>query len=171
MRATNRKLQTEVAPPSQLFVLPPATPKRLRLELRPDFEPLPEREPPPPPLSFHATLKESVQAEAKRRSSPWSVRFPFRLPEGEPQRPTGSVLTRVWMWLHARYALSATKRLRVAETVSLGEKRFVSLVSVGRREFLIGGGASGVSLLAQLGAGSEVEGGTLAEFGLDGDLE
>jgi flagellar biogenesis protein FliO len=53
--------------------------------------------------------------------------------------------------MHRKYTLTATKRLRVAETVSLGEKRFVALVSVEGREFLIGGGASGVSLLATLG--------------------
>ncbi|HEX4322519.1 MAG TPA: flagellar biosynthetic protein FliO [Acidobacteriaceae bacterium] len=46
--------------------------------------------------------------------------------------------------------MSATKRLRVAEVASLGDKRFVALVSVEGREFLIGGGASGVSLLTPL---------------------
>jgi flagellar biogenesis protein FliO len=45
---------------------------------------------------------------------------------------------------------TTTKRMRVAETVSLGEKRFVSIVNVEGREFLIGGGSSGVTLLAQL---------------------
>jgi flagellar biogenesis protein FliO len=62
------------------------------------------------------------------------------------------MLVRGWSWLHAKYTQTATKRLRVSETVSLGEKRFVSIVRVEDREFLIGGGASGVSLLAQLGA-------------------
>jgi hypothetical protein len=166
MRATNRKLQPEPAPPSQLFVLPPVPQRRLRLELRPEFEPERER-PSTPPVSFHATLNESVMAEAKRRRSPWS----FGLPSKLPQRPTASVLTRVWTWLHSRYTVSATKRLRVSETVPLGEKRFVSLVSVGGREFLIGGGASGVSMLAQLGSTSELEEGTLAELGHDGEPE
>ena len=47
-------------------------------------------------------------------------------------------------------ALARLSGLRVAETVSLGEKRFVALVRVENCEFLIGGGASGVSLLTQL---------------------
>lgn len=42
------------------------------------------------------------------------------------------------------------KRLQVAETVSLGEKRFVAVIKVDGREFLIGGGATNVALLAQL---------------------
>jgi hypothetical protein len=70
--------------------------------------------------------------------------------ETRPARP-GS-LARAWSWLHSKYALSATKRLRVSETVSLGEKRFVALVCVEGREFLIGGGSAGVSLLSPLDA-------------------
>jgi flagellar biogenesis protein FliO len=57
--------------------------------------------------------------------------------------------------VQSKYALTATRRLRVAETISLGEKRFVALICVEGREFLVGGGASGVSLLAQLGAAPE----------------
>ncbi len=42
------------------------------------------------------------------------------------------------------------RRLRVSETVSLGEKRFVSIVELDGQAFLIGGGTAGVSLLAEL---------------------
>lgn len=44
-----------------------------------------------------------------------------------------------------------SKRLRVSETVSLGEKRFVSIVEVDGVSLLIGGGSGHVSLLTQLG--------------------
>jgi hypothetical protein len=64
-------------------------------------------------------------------------------------------LTRAWTFLHARYKISTTKRLHVSETISLGEKRFVAIVNVEGREFLIGGGVSGMSLLAQLGAATQ----------------
>ena len=47
--------------------------------------------------------------------------------------------------------LSRPRRLRVSETVSLGEKRFVSIVEVDGTSFLIGGGASNVTLLTSLG--------------------
>jgi flagellar biogenesis protein FliO len=38
----------------------------------------------------------------------------------------------------------------VTSSVSLGEKRFVAVVQVDGLQFLVGGGASNVSLLAQL---------------------
>jgi flagellar biogenesis protein FliO len=38
----------------------------------------------------------------------------------------------------------------VVETVSLGEKRFVSILKVDGEQFLIGGSTSNVSLLAKL---------------------
>jgi len=64
-------------------------------------------------------------------------------------------LMRAFSWVQSKYAMTATKRLRVSETVSLGEKRFVALVTVEGREFLIGGGSAGVSLLAQLSNGTK----------------
>ena len=42
------------------------------------------------------------------------------------------------------------KRLRVCETVALGDKRFVAVIQVDDQQFLLGGSASSVSLLAQL---------------------
>jgi flagellar biogenesis protein FliO len=71
--------------------------------------------------------------------------------------------------MHRKYALGATKRLRVAETVSLGEKRFVALVRVEDCEFLIGGGASGVSLLTQLGTVPGADKALRSELGVEGD--
>ena len=44
----------------------------------------------------------------------------------------------------------STRRLRVAETVSLGEKRFVAVIQIDGLQYLIGGGATNVALLAQL---------------------
>ena len=111
----------------------------------------------PAPLSagstFHAALTDSAED--------WVVRGAPRMtfvPRPEPsatKRPTKSVLVRAWGWLQSKYAQRPTKRLRVAETVSLGEKRFVSIVVVEGREFLIGGGTSGVSLLAHLSSTKE----------------
>jgi flagellar biogenesis protein FliO len=42
------------------------------------------------------------------------------------------------------------KQLRVCETVSLGEKRFVAVVQVDQERFLIGGSAGSVSMLSRL---------------------
>jgi hypothetical protein len=54
-------------------------------------------------------------------------------------------------WLHMQRVQRTTgRRLRVLETVSLGEKRFAALLSVDGAEFLIGGSGSSVSLLASV---------------------
>ena len=65
-----------------------------------------------------------------------------------------SLLVKVWSFLRwtmqrAR-AQQARKNLRVCETVSLGEKRFVAVVQVDEERFLIGGSSGAVSLLIRL---------------------
>ena len=45
----------------------------------------------------------------------------------------------------------AKKRLRVCESVSLGEKRFIAVVQLDGREFLLGGSPNSLSLLASVG--------------------
>ena len=61
------------------------------------------------------------------------------------------LISRAWGWLRAwQGTRSTTRRLRVAETVSLGEKRFVAVVQVDGRHFLLAGGAANIALLAQL---------------------
>ena len=63
------------------------------------------------------------------------------------------LLSRAWGWLQARHVVrSSIRRLRVAETVSLGEKRFVAVVQVDGRHFLLAGGPTNIVLLAQLDA-------------------
>ena len=44
----------------------------------------------------------------------------------------------------------ARKTLRVCESVSLGDRRFVAVIQVNEQRFLIGGGTGSVSLLSQL---------------------
>jgi flagellar biogenesis protein FliO len=66
-------------------------------------------------------------------------------------KSAGEQSSRAWKRIRAQQiARSHSKRLHVAETVSLGEKRFVAVLKVDGREFLIGGGATNISLLAQL---------------------
>lgn len=66
----------------------------------------------------------------------------------------GETLVRAWKWLTQRsrgvLARGASRRLRVAETVSLGEKRFVSILQVDGEQFLLGGSPSNIVLLAKL---------------------
>jgi hypothetical protein len=69
-------------------------------------------------------------------------------------RSATGLLSRAWRWIEERKAARTnTKRLRVSETVSLGEKRFVAVVHIDGLQFLLGGGPTNVSLLAQLTPG------------------
>jgi flagellar biogenesis protein FliO len=43
------------------------------------------------------------------------------------------------------------RRLRLCESLSLGEKRFVAVIQYEGQQFLIGGGSSSLNLLARLG--------------------
>lgn len=64
------------------------------------------------------------------------------------QPPRRGLLSRAISLLRA--AAPAARQLKLVESVSLGEKRFVAVVHADGRRFLVGGGSSGVSLLAQL---------------------
>jgi flagellar biogenesis protein FliO len=65
-----------------------------------------------------------------------------------------SLLIKTWSglkWVIRRAkAQQARKNLRVCESVSLGEKRFVAIIQVDEEKFLIGGSSSAVSLLTRL---------------------
>lgn len=54
-----------------------------------------------------------------------------------------------WLLRKAK-AQHARKNLRVCESVSLGEKRFVAVVQVDGERFLIGGSPSSVAMLTRL---------------------
>jgi hypothetical protein len=90
-----------------------------------------------------------VRVAAQSPAKPLLV-FPGGTPRMTLQNASG-LLSRAWNWFRERQAArSNPKRLHVASTVSLGEKRFVAVVHVDGREFLVGGGATNVALLAQL---------------------
>jgi flagellar biogenesis protein FliO len=66
-------------------------------------------------------------------------------------RASTSFVARAWAWVLERHSTRASnKRLRVAEIVSLGEKRFVAVVQVDGRHFLLAGSPTNIVLLAQL---------------------
>jgi flagellar biogenesis protein FliO len=61
------------------------------------------------------------------------------------------LITRGLQWLQARRLRGPQgRRLQLCATVPLGEKRFVSIVECDGQQFLIGGGAGNVCLLAHL---------------------
>jgi Flagellar biosynthesis protein, FliO len=59
-------------------------------------------------------------------------------------------LQKILSRLRRRCVERSMKKLRVSESVSLGEKRFVAILQVENRKYLIGGGAANVALLTQL---------------------
>jgi flagellar biogenesis protein FliO len=78
-----------------------------------------------------------------------------------------SLWRRIWRSLLENPKLAGLqrrdRRLFIRETVALGEKRFVSIVEVDGRSFLIGGGAGSVSLLSVLPAPEKTFEALLAE--------
>jgi hypothetical protein len=114
----------------------------------------------PPAGSFHAAFRECAakgvdELPPQRRPAHAASRGSLRPWLGLTQKGVLSQLARAFSWAHGKYSASAAKRLRLSEVVSLGDKRFVALVNVEGREFLIGGAPSGLSLLAQLGGSTE----------------
>jgi Flagellar biosynthesis protein, FliO len=65
-------------------------------------------------------------------------------------------MTRAWNWALSQWGSQKNKkRLRVCETVSLGERRFVAVVEVDGQQFLVGGASSSVATLARLDSSQE----------------
>jgi hypothetical protein len=125
-------------------------------------------EPEPDPNSFHSLLRDTAKRNVGVNSIERPAESTFRPWLDMAPRGPLSGLARIWSWLHSKYTKSAGKRLRLSEVVSLGDKRFVALVKVEDREFLVGGAASGVSLLAQLEKTSEPAHGRKRGIGVEG---
>jgi flagellar biogenesis protein FliO len=76
--------------------------------------------------------------------------------EATAQQPAGArlvidILTRCFASLQKIFTVKrAQKQLRVCESVSLGDKRFVAVIQVDQERFLIGGAANSVAMLTRL---------------------
>jgi hypothetical protein len=84
-----------------------------------------------------------------------------RAMEGNPTSRGGMRQETAWttalkeVWGRARRALGPrkTRRLRLRETLSLGDKRFLAVIEFDRQEFLVGGSGNSFALLARLHEG------------------
>ena len=88
---------------------------------------------------------------------PSSHILPSRVPVDESSSKAflkaSGLLSRALNWIQTRQlGRSGSRRLHVSESVSLGEKRFVAVIQLDGLQYLIGGGATNVALLAQLNA-------------------
>jgi flagellar biogenesis protein FliO len=62
----------------------------------------------------------------------------------------------LWEWAGRTLKARKTRRLRVCETLSLGERRFLAVVEFDHQEFLVGGSGNSLELLARLRDGTIV---------------
>jgi len=74
--------------------------------------------------------------------------------------PPGAILPglvqNLWQWVRSAVRPKKVRRLRVCETLPLGERRFLAVIEFDRQEFLVAGTGTSLTLLAR------VEGGQLA---------
>ena len=124
-------------PAATVYTLPPQKPAR------------PRRIRKPIPVSPHVQLRRRLQALWHQIG----FREKLRKRLVAAMRPLASTARQWLRWLQAkRQAQLATRRLRLCETLQLGEKRFVAIVQVDGQQFLVGGAAGTVSMLGQLSA-------------------
>jgi len=62
----------------------------------------------------------------------------------------------LWRWVRSAVKPRKVKRLRVCETLSLGDRRFLAVIEFDRQEFLLAGSGNSLSLLARLQEGTVV---------------
>ncbi len=61
-----------------------------------------------------------------------------------------------WHWLRGNVLHRRVRRLRISETLSLGERRFVAIVEFDGQEFLLAGSGSSLELLARVDGGKVI---------------
>jgi flagellar biogenesis protein FliO len=62
-------------------------------------------------------------------------------------------LKNLGQWVWRAVTSRKVRRLRVCETLSLGDRRFLAIVEFDRQEFLVGGSGNSLELLARLHEG------------------
>jgi flagellar biogenesis protein FliO len=72
-----------------------------------------------------------------------------------PEAVGAAALKNLWHWLGSAVK-PRRRRLRVCETLSLGERRFVAIIEFDRQEFLVGGSGNSLELLARLEEGKVI---------------
>ena len=66
------------------------------------------------------------------------------------ESPWAAVLKCLGQWARRAMKTRQTRRLRVRETLSLGERRFLAVIEFDHQEFLVGGTGSSLALMARL---------------------
>lgn len=109
-------------------------------------------EPNPAPVSFPVIFPVAPAEPLTNLEQPLTI---FEVPQ--PKTRSMTLLGCLGPFLQKFGGMQLTgkdRRMRVSETVNLGEKRFVSLIEIDGVSLLIGGGSGGVQLLTQLDKGT-----------------
>jgi hypothetical protein len=89
--------------------------------------------------------------ERKELKQEWSVRIVIPRSAALDLKAIVNTFTSGWNLMRKQVKFRpAKKRLRICETISLGEKRFVALVEVDGEQFLLGGASGSVTPIARL---------------------
>jgi flagellar biogenesis protein FliO len=73
-----------------------------------------------------------------------------------PETAWVAALKNIWQWSLRSAKTRKTRRLRVCETISLGEKRFVAVIEFDHQQFLVGGAGNSLELLARVKEGTVI---------------
>jgi Flagellar biosynthesis protein, FliO len=107
---------------------------------------------------FGAILKKAMQVKPvsvapaeEEREATWSIRIVLPARSALGLKTVLHELAAAWNWTWQQLKSRQTrKRLRVCETVSLGEKRLVALVEIDGEQFLLGGASGALTTIARL---------------------
>lgn len=133
---------------------PKSRPRRgqsaVRLKVRPEASmnlPASAEEYPSP-----AELRIQCVDESAANDVPAGIAPSAAAPPAEAPTKKGKPVSSWWRRVAARMAKfqAPKKRLRVCESVSLGDKRFLAIVRVDSQSFLLGGSTGSVAMLARL---------------------
>src|SRR5581483_1503505 len=103
------------------------------------------------PISVTPVVPDSQEVQLQPELTPESANAESIDSRPRPWEPLLHTLMQAWKWIQRKVTSQRTKkRLRVCESVSLGEKRFIAVIQVDGEQFLVGGSSSSVSTLARL---------------------
>jgi hypothetical protein len=117
-------------------------------------------------IHSHAGRGELAVSDGSSKTDTFAMAFAalaskgIYLPQVAESKRTKPQPSKVGRWfaklIHGGFKLVPEKKLRVLESVSLGERRFVTILQVEGRKFLIGGSSSNVSMLASLDSAEDL---------------
>jgi hypothetical protein len=103
-------------------------------------------------IRVQVPAQPAAQNENNERNEPTcSIRIVLPVRSALRLKALVQSLTSAWNWTQQQLKSRQTrKRLRICESVSLGEKRFVAVIEVDGKQFLLGGSPTSLTTIARL---------------------